>query len=256
MGECWGAGTATFMILGNTCTRSCAFCAVATGKPDAVDFSEPDKVADAIAKMQVKHAVITSVDRDDLKDCGAEIWAETVQAVREHSPNTTMETLLPDFKGKLDLLDIVLDTRPEVVSHNMETVRRLTRKIRPQSNYQKSLEVLSHIRHRDLSTKSGIMLGLGESKAEVFETITDLYNAGVEILTVGQYLAPTKQHATLVEYITPELFEEYKQFALGLGYKVVESSALVRSSYHAENHLLRGVQQALPHVKRKYKVEV
>ena len=202
MGECWGAGTATFMILGNICTRSCGFCAVATGRPKAVEWDEPQRVAEAIKLMGVKHAVLTSVDRDDLKDGGSTIWAMTVEKVREISPGTTMETLIPDFKGDKENLQRLLDVRPEVVSHNMETVKRLTRLIRPQSKYERSLEVLRHIRANDIRTKSGIMLGLGETEAEVYETIDDLYDAGVQVITIGQYLQPTKMHAQIVEYVT------------------------------------------------------
>lgn len=237
MGECWGAGTATFMILGNVCTRSCGFCAVATGRPSAVDWKEPERLANAVKLMGVKHCVITSVDRDDLKDGGSTIWAATVRKVREVSPGTTMETLIPDFKGVWDNLDRVLETRPEVVSHNMETVKRLTRLIRPQSKYDRSLEVLQRIRAVGIRTKSGIMLGLGETEPEILETIDDLANAGVQVLTVGQYLQPTKMHAEVIEYVHPDKFDFYREYALNKGFMFVESSPLVRSSYHAEKHV-------------------
>ncbi len=237
MGECWGAGTATFMILGNVCTRSCGFCAVATGRPSAVDWQEPERLANAVKLMGVKHCVITSVDRDDLKDGGSTIWAATVRKVREVSPGTTMETLIPDFKGVWENLDRVLETRPEVVSHNMETVKRLTRLIRPQSKYDRSLEVLQRIRAAGIRTKSGIMLGLGETEPEILETIDDLAQAGVQVLTIGQYLQPTKMHAEVIEFVHPDKFEFYREYALDKGFMFVESSPLVRSSYHAEKHV-------------------
>ncbi len=237
MGECWGVGTATFMILGNICTRSCSFCAVKTGKPLSVDASEPEKVAEAIKLMGVKHAVITSVDRDDLADCGAGIWAATIRAVRQISPGTTMETLIPDFKGKHDHLNTVIDAQPEVISHNMETVKRLTRLIRPQSKYDRSLEVLKHIASAGVRTKTGIMLGLGEEQAEVLETMQDLAGTGTQVLTIGQYLQPTKVHAEVNRFIHPDEFAMYKTEGLKMGFEIVESSPLVRSSYHAEKHL-------------------
>ena len=238
MGECWGAGTATFMILGNICTRSCSFCAVATGRPLPVDLQEPERVANAVKLMGVKHCVITSVDRDDLKDGGSEIWAQTVLKVREESPETTMETLIPDFKGNRDNLQRVLNVRPEVVSHNMETVKRLTRLIRPQAKYERSLEVLKHIKSNELTTKSGIMLGLGETEVEVLETMEDLVRSGVDVLTIGQYLQPTKMHAEVLEYVHPDTFDLYKRKGIEMGFRYVESGPLVRSSYHAEKHLL------------------
>ncbi|MCO4293929.1 lipoyl synthase [Solitalea sp. MAHUQ-68] len=237
MGECWGEGTATFMILGNICTRSCSFCAVATGRPLAVELNEPERVATSVALMQVKHCVITSVDRDDLKDGGSTIWAETIRAIRAKSPETTMETLLPDFKGQWENLERVLAERPEVVSHNIETVRRLTREIRIQAKYDRSLECLKHISQAGLRTKSGIMLGFGETEEEVFEAMDDLLEAGVHILTVGQYLQPTKNHHAIIEFIHPDQFARYKEVGLAKGFKVVESGPLVRSSYHAEKHL-------------------
>ena len=238
MGECWGAGTATFMILGNICTRSCGFCAVATGRPLPVDWKEPERVANAVKLMDVKHCVITSVDRDDLDDCGATIWANTVSKVREVSPGTTMETLIPDFKGKEELLQMIIDVHPEVVSHNMETVKRLTRLIRPQSKYDRSLRVIENLKKGGMRTKSGIMLGLGETDAEVYETIDDLYNAGTDVLTIGQYLQPTRMHAEITEYVHPDKFDEFGAYAKDKGFMFVESAPLVRSSYHAEKHVL------------------
>ncbi|WP_257666487.1 lipoyl synthase [Parapedobacter tibetensis] len=237
MGECWGAGTATFMILGNICTRSCSFCAVATGRPLAVDLDEPNRVAQSVKLMQVKHCVITSVDRDDLKDGGSIIWAETVNAIRRESPDTTLETLIPDFKGQWENLERVLAVRPEVVSHNLETVRRLTREVRIQAKYDRSLECLRHISAAGLRTKSGIMLGFGETETDVIEAMTDLYEAGVHILTLGQYLQPTKAHHPVVEWVTPDQFKYYQEVGLRMGFKYVESGPLVRSSYHAEKHL-------------------
>lgn len=237
MGECWGAGTATFMILGNICTRSCSFCAVATGRPLAVDFDEPERVATSVQLMNVKHCVITSVDRDDLKDGGSIIWAETIKAIRAKSPETTLETLLPDFKGQWDNLVRVLEEAPEVVSHNLETVRRLTKEVRIQAKYDRSLECLKHISAAGLRTKSGIMLGLGETEEEVYESMDDLLANGVHILTLGQYLQPTRKHHSVIEYIHPEQFAKYKEVGLEKGFRVVESGPMVRSSYHAEKHL-------------------
>jgi lipoyl synthase len=237
MGECWGAGTATFMILGNICTRSCSFCAVATGRPLAVDLDEPNRVANSIKLMNVKHAVITSVDRDDLKDGGSTIWAETIRAVRRESPGTTMETLIPDFKGVWDNLYRVCEERPEVVSHNIETVKRLTREVRIQAKYDRSLEVLKRISEFGLRTKSGIMLGLGETEEDVLETMQDLADAGVHILTLGQYLQPSKTHHPVLDWIHPDQFAKYKEAGMEMGFRYVESGPLVRSSYHAEKHL-------------------
>ncbi len=237
MGECWGAGTATFMILGNICTRSCSFCAVATGRPLAVDTDEPARVANSIKLMNVKHAVITSVDRDDLKDGGSNIWAETIKAVRRESPGTTMETLIPDFKGNWDNLQTVLTEKPDVVSHNIETVRSLTREVRIQAKYDRSMECLNLISKSGLRTKSGIMLGLGESEVEVIETMKELAANGVHILTIGQYLQPTKNHHPVIDWIHPDQFAKYKELGLKIGFKYVESGPLVRSSYHAEKHL-------------------
>jgi lipoic acid synthetase len=237
MGECWGEGTATFMILGNICTRSCGFCAVATGRPDAADPFEPARVAKSIKLMQVKHAVITSVDRDDLADGGSEIWFETVAAVRRISPGTTMETLIPDFAGKWENLQRIIDASPEIVSHNLETVRRLTKEVRIQAKYDRSLEVLRRLAQAGMRTKSGVMLGLGESETEVLETMDDLISVGVDILTLGQYLQPTTKHLPVKEFITPEKFAEYKEIGLKKGFRYVESGPLVRSSYHAEKHI-------------------
>ncbi len=237
MGECWGAGTATFMILGNICTRSCGFCAVKTGKPLPADFQEPERVARSVKLMKVKHCVITSVDRDDLEDGGSIIWAETVKKVREISPETTMETLIPDFGGKWENLQRIIDVAPEIVSHNMETVRRLTKEVRIQAKYDRSLEVLYRLKQGRMKTKSGIMLGLGETEDEVLETIDDLADVGCDILTIGQYLQPTPNHLPVAEFVTPEKFKQYRDIALSKGFKYVESGPLVRSSYHAEKHL-------------------
>lgn len=237
MGECWGAGTATFMILGNICTRSCGFCAVATGKPNGVDAFEPLRVAKSVQLMKVKHAVITSVDRDDLPDGGSVIWAETVNKIRERSPGTTLETLIPDFAGKWDNLQRVIDVAPEIVSHNLETVRRMTKAVRIQAKYDRSLEVLFRLKKAGMKTKSGIMLGLGETHDEIIETMEDLRSVGVDILTLGQYLQPTKSHLPVDEFVTPDRFRLYKTLGLEMGYRFVESGPLVRSSYHAEKHL-------------------
>ena len=237
MGECWGAGTATFMILGNICTRSCGFCNVMTGRPLAVDILEPKKVARSVHLMQVKHAVITSVDRDDLKDGGSSIWVETINEIRKENPETTMETLIPDFKGRLKDIQPIIDVAPEVVSHNMETVRRLTKKVRIQAKYDRSLDVLRFLNEGGIKTKSGIMLGLGETEAEVVETMHDLIEVGVSIMTIGQYLQPSKKHLSVLEFITPAQFDKYRDIGLSLGFQHVESSPLVRSSYHAEKHI-------------------
>lgn len=239
MGECWGEGTATFMILGNICTRSCGFCGVKTGKPESVEWDEPEKVARSIHLMKIKHAVITSVDRDDLRDGGSIIWAETVEAIRRSNPNTTLETLIPDFRGIQRNIDRIVEVAPEVISHNLETVRRLTREVRIQAKYDRSLEVLEYIKDSGQPrTKSGIMLGLGEREEEVIETLHDLKKAKVDIVTIGQYLQPSKKHLPVHEFITPEQFEKYKRIGLELGFRYVESGALVRSSYRAEKHLV------------------
>lgn len=237
MGECWGEGTATFMILGNICTRSCGFCAVQTGRPDAVDEFEPGRVAQSVKLMGVKHAVLTSVDRDDLKDGGSGIWAQTVRAVRRQSPQTTMETLIPDFAGKWENLQAIIDVAPEIVSHNLETVRRLTKHVRIQAKYDRSLEVLFRLKKGGMRTKSGVMLGLGETDEEIIETMQDLRAVGVDILTLGQYLQPTPKHLPVVEFVTPERFENYRTLGMEMGFRYVESGPLVRSSYHAEKHI-------------------
>ncbi len=237
MGECWGEGTATFMILGNICTRSCGFCNVMTGRPLAVDVSEPKKVARSIKLMKVKHAVITSVDRDDLKDGGASVWVDTVNEIRKENPQTTMETLIPDFKGKLEDIQQIINVAPDVVSHNMETVRRLTKKVRIQAKYDRSLDTLRFLYEGGIKTKSGIMLGLGETEDEVIETMRDLRKFGVQIVTIGQYLQPTKKHLPVFEYITPEQFKKYEEIGKSLGFRHLESGPLVRSSYHAEKHI-------------------
>jgi len=238
IGECWGEGTATFMILGNICTRSCGFCNVSTGRPLAVDILEPINVANSVKLMDVKHAVITSVDRDDLKDGGASIWAETITEIRRVNPNTTMETLIPDFKGRKEDIQKIIEVAPEMVSHNMETVRRLTKKVRIQAKYDRSLETLKILNEGGMKTKSGIMLGLGEKDEEVIETMRDLREVGVSVITIGQYLQPTKKHLPVVEFVHPDKFAEFKRIGLSLGFRVVESGPLVRSSYHAEKHLI------------------
>jgi lipoic acid synthetase len=239
MGECWTEGTATFMILGNICTRSCGFCGVKTGRPETVDWEEPEKVARSISLMKIKHAVITSVDRDDLKDGGSIIWAETINAIRRANPTTTLETLIPDFQANKTNIDRILAVAPEVISHNLETVRRLTREVRIQAKYDRSLEVLKYMKDKgQRRTKSGIMLGLGETEAEVIETMQDLANAKVDIITIGQYLQPSKKHLPVHEFITPEQFAKYREIGLKMGFRHVESGALVRSSYKAQKHLL------------------
>ena len=237
MGECWGAGTATFMILGNICTRSCTFCAVATGRPTEYDVDEPKRVAEAIKLMKVKHAVITSVNRDELPDRGAEIWFQTVRFVKELSPDTTIETLIPDTKGNWDALYKMISAGQEVVSHNMETIERLYRIVRPQAKYERSLEQIKRTKQLKKRTKSGIMLGLGEKETEIYKAMDDLVENGLDILTLGQYLQPTKHHIEVAEFIHPEKFAHYKEEGLRRGLKYVESGPLVRSSYHAERHV-------------------
>lgn len=238
MGECWGEGTATFMILGNICTRSCGFCGVKTGRPEELDWAEPEKVARSIKIMGIKHAVVTSVDRDDLKDMGSILWAETVKAIRRMNPETTLETLIPDFQGVEKHLDRILEVSPEVISHNMETVRRLTREVRIQAKYDRSLGVLKYLKESGARrTKSGIMLGLGETKEEVLQTLDDLRSAGVDIVTIGQYLQPSKKHLPVKRFVTPEEFDEYRKAGLEMGFRHVESGALVRSSYKAHKHV-------------------
>ncbi len=237
IGECWNAGTATFMILGNICTRACKFCATATGKPLPPDMGEPARLAESVKSMKLKHCVITSVDRDDLPDGGASIWAETIRQIKQLNPGTTIETLIPDFDGNNESISLVIDAGPEVISHNIETVRRLTTLIRTRAKYEKSLDVLRFISESGTTAKSGLMLGLGEKEDEVKETIQDLFSAGCTVITIGQYLQPTAAHMEVVEYITPEKFEEYRLFALETGFVFVESSPLVRSSFHAEKHV-------------------
>jgi lipoic acid synthetase len=237
MGECWGEGTATFMILGNVCTRSCGFCGVKTGRPEDVDWTEPEKVARSIKIMGIKHAVITSVDRDDIKDMGSIIWAETVKAIRRMNPETTLETLIPDFQGIERHIDRIIEVQPEVVSHNMETVKRLTREVRIQAKYERSLEVLRYLGEGVNRTKSGIMLGLGELEEEVIETMEDLRKANVDVVTIGQYLQPSKKHLPVKEFILPEQFKKYEDLGLKMGFRHVESGALVRSSYKAHKHI-------------------
>jgi lipoyl synthase len=237
MGECWGEGTATFMILGNVCTRSCSFCAVKTGRPNEYDTDEPRRVAEAIRLMQVKHAVITSVNRDELKDRGAEIWYQTVRLVKEESPLTTIETLIPDTKANWEALDRMISGGQEVVSHNMETVERLYRKVRPQARYERSLEQIQRTKAAGKRTKSGVMAGLGETKEEMFKIMDDLVAHGCDVLTIGQYLQPTKMHLEVAEFVHPDVFAEYKEVGLAKGFNFVESGPLVRSSYHAERHI-------------------
>ena len=245
IGECWNAGTATFMILGDVCTRSCRFCSVKTGKPLPVDREEPGRLAETIRIMGVKHCVITSVDRDDLPDGGAGFWAETIRKVKEVNPEVTLETLIPDFNGKTEDIEQVIQAGPEVISHNLETVKRLTPKIRNKNIYARSLEVLKYIASRGMITKSGIMAGLGETEEEVAEAMDDLRKAGVQVLTIGQYLAPTLDHYPVREYVTPQKFERYRKMGLEKGFQFVESSPLVRSSYHAERHIHAFVEQEL-----------
>jgi lipoic acid synthetase len=234
MGECWKRGTATLMILGNVCTRSCGFCAIQTGRPTELDIGEPARVADAVAKMGLKHAVITSVARDDLKDGGASVWAATVRAIRHRNPNTAVEVLIPDFQGRNHHLDIVLEAKPDILNHNVETVERLQRPVRKTASYQQSLNVLRHAKSKGFTTKSGIMLGLGETKEEIETCLKDMRDAGIDIITIGQYLQPTQKHLSLERWVTPEEFEHWKFFGLEIGFGVVESAPLVRSSYHAE----------------------
>lgn len=237
MGECWGAGTATFMILGDTCTRGCSFCAVKTGRPPSYDEDEPRRVAEAIHLMQVKHAVITSVNRDELKDRGAEIWYQTVKSVKEVSPSTTIETLIPDVKANWDALNRMIEGGQEVVSHNMETVKDLYRKVRPQAKYYRSLEQIARTKAAGKRTKSGVMVGLGETKEQMYKVMDDLVANGCDVLTIGQYLQPTKMHLEVAEYIHPDIFEHYREVGMNKGFDFVESGPLVRSSYHAERHL-------------------
>jgi lipoic acid synthetase len=240
MGECWGAGTATFMILGNVCTRSCGFCAVATGRPEAIDWNEPQRVAEAIHLMKVKHAVITSVDRDEIKDGGSIIWFNTIKAVKALNPGTTLETLIPDFKGQKENIQRIIEAAPEVVSHNIETVERLTKQVRIQAKYWRSMDVIKTLKEGGMRTKSGIMLGLSEAKEEVFQTLEDLKSAGCDVVTIGQYLQPTKKHLQVHRFVHPDEFKEYKDYGYTIGLDYVESGPLVRSSYHSERHLIPG----------------
>ena len=240
MGECWGAGTATFMILGNICTRSCGFCAVATGRPEAVDWDEPQRVAEAIYLMKVKHAVITSVDRDELKDGGSIIWYNTIKAVKSLNADTTLETLIPDFKGQIENIERIIDAAPEVVSHNIETVERLSRQVRIQAKYARSMEVIQTLKRGGMRTKSGIMLGLGERREEVIQSLHDLKNAGCDVVTLGQYLQPSKKHLPVNRFIHPDEFKEYREIGYNIGLDYVESGPLVRSSYHSERHVIPG----------------
>jgi len=237
MGECWGAGTATFMILGNVCTRSCSFCAVATGRPQSLDTGEPIRVAEAVKLMDVKHCVVTSVNRDELKDKGSVIWAETIREIKKLNPQTTIEVLIPDFKSDWDALQRVIDEGPDVISHNMETVSRLYRIVRPQAKYERSLEQLRRTHEQGARTKSGFMLGLGETEEEVIEIMKDLHNVKLDVLTIGQYLQPTRLHLQVESFITPEKFDEYRDRGYEIGFDYVESGPLVRSSYHSERHV-------------------
>jgi lipoyl synthase len=241
MGECWGAGTATFMILGNICTRSCGFCAVATGRPEPLDWDEPQRVAEAIFLMKVKHAVITSVDRDELKDGGSIIWFNTIKAVKALNPDTTLETLIPDFKGEKENIDRIVYAAPEVVSHNIETVERLTRQVRIQAKYWRSMEVLRILKAGGMRTKSGIMLGLGETRDEVIQTMSDLRESDVDVITIGQYLQPTRKHLPVVRFAHPDEFADLRNIGYQMGFDYVESGPLVRSSYHSEKHVFPGI---------------
>jgi lipoic acid synthetase len=240
MGECWGEGTATFMILGNICTRSCQFCAVATGRPKAVEWDEPQRVAEAILLMKVKHAVLTSVDRDELADGGSIIWYNTIKAIKALTPTTTLETLIPDFRGIQEQINRIIEAAPEVVSHNMETVERITQKVRVQAKYRRSLGVLETLKKGGMRTKTGIMLGIGEQKEEVIQTMKDLVSVGTDVLTLGQYLQPTKKHLAVQRFVHPDEFAELRQIGYELGFDYVESGPLVRSSYHSEKHVIAG----------------
>jgi lipoic acid synthetase len=240
MGECWGEGTATFMILGNICTRSCGFCAVATGRPEAIDWDEPQRVAEAIHLMKVKHAVITSVDRDEIKDGGSIIWYNTIKAVKALNPTTTLETLIPDFKAEAENIQRIIDAAPEVVSHNIETVERLTKQVRIQAKYWRSMETLRILKQGGMRTKSGIMLGLGEAKEEVIQTMQNLRDSSVDVITIGQYLQPSKKHLQVQRFVHPDEFKELREIGYNMGFDYVESGPLVRSSYHSEKHVIQG----------------
>jgi len=238
MGECWGEGTATFMILGNICTRSCGFCAVATGRPLPVDWDEPQRVAEAIHLMKVKHAVVTSVDRDEIKDGGSIVWYNTIKAIKSLNPSTTLETLIPDFKAEKENIQRIIDAAPEVVSHNIETVERLTKRVRIQAKYWRSMQTLRILKEGGMRTKSGIMLGLGETKEEVIQTMHDIKASNVDVITIGQYLQPTKKHLDVQRFIHPDEFAEFREIGYNLGFDYVESGPLVRSSYHSEKHII------------------
>ena len=240
MGECWGEGTATFMILGNICTRSCGFCAVATGRPEPVDWDEPQRVAEAIHLMKVKHAVVTSVDRDEIKDGGSIVWFNTIKAIKTLNPGTTLETLIPDFKAELENIQRIIDAAPEVVSHNIETVERLTKEVRIQAKYWRSMETLRILKQGGMRTKSGIMLGLGEAKEEVVQTMQDLRNSQVDVITIGQYLQPSKKHLQVQRFVHPDEFKELRDIGYNMGFDYVESGPLVRSSYHSDKHVIAG----------------
>lgn len=240
MGECWGEGTATFMILGNICTRSCGFCAVATGRPEPVDWDEPQRVAEAIHLMKVKHAVVTSVDRDEIKDGGSIVWHNTIKAIKALNPNTTLETLIPDFKAEAENIQRIIDAAPEVVSHNIETVERLTKEVRIQAKYWRSMETLRILKQGGMRTKSGIMLGLGETKEEVIETMQNLRDSLVDVITIGQYLQPSKKHLQVQRFVHPDEFKELREIGYNMGFDYVESGPLVRSSYHSEKHVIAG----------------
>lgn len=237
VGECWGAGTATFMILGNICTRSCGFCAVITGRPTEYDLEEPKRIADAVSLLGVKHCVLTSVNRDELADQGSLVWANTIIETRKKNPGTAVEVLIPDFKGDWEILQRVLDAKPDILSHNTETVPRLYRSVRPQGNYERSLQLLKIAKEQGFTTKSGIMAGLGETEEEVYKVMDDLRISGCDIMTIGQYLQPTKNHLSVAEFVHPEKFARYKKAGLSKGFRHVESGPLVRSSYHAERHV-------------------
>ena len=247
IGECWNRGTATFMILGEICTRSCKFCGVKTGKPLPVDWDEPNRIAESVKLMNVKHCVITSVDRDDLEDGGAAFWAETIKKIKEVNPGTTIETLIPDFDGIEKNIKTLIDAKPEVISHNLETAERLTPQIRSRAKYKRSLQVIKQIAESGITAKSGIMLGLGETEEEILQIMNDLLAVGCKVMTIGQYLAPTMDHMPVVEYVTPEKFEEYHKTGLEKGFEFVESSPLVRSSYRAENHAMPAGRQVCNH---------
>jgi lipoic acid synthetase len=239
IGECWNRGTATFMILGNVCTRRCKFCSVPTGIPLPVDWNEPARLAESVHAMGVKHCVITSVDRDDLDDLGAGLWAAAIRKVKEINPVTTMEVLIPDFQGRRELVQQIINEKPEVISHNVETVERLSRQIRSKARYHISLDILRYIAGSGITPKSGIMLGLGETEDEIYKTMDDLLGAGVRVMTIGQYLSPTADHMPVHEYIRPEMFDLYHEVGIKKGFAIVESSPLVRSSYNAEKHILQ-----------------